>query len=64
MMKSNPMKKTSHTMHIWFWQRMVTPHMAELVTELARQGCNVTYVAEEQMAADRTEQGWTVPSTM
>lgn len=46
---------------IWFWQRIVTPHMAELATGLARQGNEVTYVAEQLMSADRAEQGWMVP---
>ncbi|HRF43373.1 MAG TPA: hypothetical protein PLD30_03900, partial [Candidatus Competibacteraceae bacterium] len=46
---------------IWFWQRIVTPHMAELAAALARQGSEVTYVAEQPMSADRAEQGWMVP---
>jgi glycosyltransferase involved in cell wall biosynthesis len=46
---------------VWFWQRIVTPHMAELAAALAQQGCSVTYVAEQPMSADRVKQGWTVP---
>lgn len=46
---------------IWFWQRIVTPHMAELAAALALQGSEVTYVAEQPMSADRAEQGWMVP---
>jgi len=46
---------------IWFWQSIVSPHMAGLAVELARQGCRVTYVAEQAMSADRLEQGWTAP---
>lgn len=46
---------------IWFWQRMVTPHMAELADEMARCGCEVTYVAEQMMSEERSEQGWTPP---
>ncbi len=36
--------------------------MTELVSALAHQGCDVTYVAEQPMSADRAEQGWAVPS--
>jgi glycosyltransferase involved in cell wall biosynthesis len=46
---------------IWFWQRIVSPHMAHLAVALARRGCKVTYVAEEAMSADRQQQGWAVP---
>lgn len=46
---------------IWFWQRIISPHMSGLAVALARRGCNVTYVAEESMSADRAMQGWTVP---
>jgi glycosyltransferase involved in cell wall biosynthesis len=46
---------------IWFWQRIVSPHMAHLAVALARQGCQVTYVAERSMSADRQRQGWVVP---
>ena len=49
-------------MCIWFWQRIVTPHMAELVSELAQLGCDVTYIAEEPMSSHRAEQGWVAPS--
>ena len=46
---------------VWFWQRIITPHMTELATQLASQGCQVTYIAEQPMSADRVEQGWLVP---
>lgn len=46
---------------VWFWQRIVSPHMAHLAVALARQGCMVTYVAEQAMTADRQQQGWSVP---
>jgi len=49
------------SMRVWFWQRIVTPHMTELVSALAHQGCDVTYVAEQPMSAERAEQGWAVP---
>ncbi len=46
---------------VWFWQRIVSPHMAHLAVALARQGCPVTYVAEQAMSPDRQQQGWAVP---
>lgn len=46
---------------IWVWQRIVSPHMAGLVSALAQQGCDVTYVAEQVMSEDRARQGWTPP---
>lgn len=46
---------------VWFWQRIVSPHMAHLAVALARKGCSVTYVAEQPMSADRQQQGWQAP---
>lgn len=46
---------------VWFWQRMVSPHMAELAAALAARGRNVTYVAQAEMSAARKAQGWHVP---
>jgi glycosyltransferase involved in cell wall biosynthesis len=46
---------------IWFWQRMVTPHMAYLAEALAKRGHDVTYVAEENLAAERVALGWQMP---
>ena len=43
---------------IWFWQRIVTPHMAGLAVALARRGHEVVYVAEQLMTTDRALQGW------
>lgn len=48
---------------IWFWQRIVSPHIAGLAVALARLGCNVTYVAEQGLSDDRASQGWTLPVT-
>lgn len=31
---------------VWFWQRIVSPHMAGLASALAKRGCQVVYVAE------------------
>lgn len=47
---------------IWFWQTMVTPHMAGLACALACVGCKVTYVAGQPMSEDRRALGWTVAS--
>jgi glycosyltransferase involved in cell wall biosynthesis len=47
---------------IWFWQRIVSPHMAHLAAALAKKkGARVTYVAEQPMSADRQQQGWQTP---
>jgi len=46
---------------IWFWQRIVSPHMAGLAAAMAARGHDVTYVAETPMSAERAVQGWDVP---
>lgn len=46
---------------VWFWQTMVSPHMAGLATALAEQGREVTYVASQPLSAERAAQGWQVP---
>lgn len=46
---------------VWFWQRIVSPHMAGLASALAGRGLEVTYVAERPMSADRAAQGWGAP---
>ncbi|WP_170314762.1 glycosyltransferase family 4 protein [Aquibium carbonis] len=43
---------------VWFWQRIVSPHMAGLAEALARSGRPVTYVAEQPMSDSRAKQGW------
>lgn len=48
-------------LHIWFWQRIVTPHMMGLAVSVARTGCRVTYVAEQPLSAERVALGWQVP---
>ena len=47
---------------IWFWQSIVSPHMAGLAAALASRGCKVTYVAEAPMSNDRVQQGWSIPA--
>lgn len=47
---------------IWFWQRIISPHMADLAVALARRGSKVTYVVQRTMSEDRAQQGWLVPS--
>lgn len=46
---------------VWFWQRIVSPHMAGLASALAGRGVDVTYAAERPMSADRAAQGWRTP---
>lgn len=46
---------------VWFWQRMVSPHMAPLAIALAARGVDVTYVAEEHLSDARAVQGWVAP---
>lgn len=48
-------------MDIWFWQLIISPHMANLAKSLTELGHSVTFVAEREMSADRTAQGWAVP---
>lgn len=48
-------------MDIWFWQLIISPHMANLAKSLSELGHAVTFVAEREMSADRAAQGWTVP---
>lgn len=43
---------------VWFWQCMVTPHMAVLADELSALGYPVFYVANEYISAEREAQGW------
>jgi glycosyltransferase involved in cell wall biosynthesis len=46
---------------VWFWQLIISPHMADLAVELARRGFRVTYVAQQAMSSERVGAGWTVP---
>ena len=46
---------------IWFWQRIISPHMAGLTDALGRCGFKISYIAEQAMSADRAKQGWAVP---
>ncbi len=43
---------------IWFWQRIVSPHMVGLASALAHKGVDVVYVAERFMSVERADQGW------
>ncbi|AWB33030.1 glycosyltransferase [Orrella marina] len=47
---------------IWFWQLIISPHMAGLARELANNGKKVVYVAKQHMSAQRATQGWQPPS--
>ena len=46
---------------IYFWQRIVTPHMVNVAVELYQLGCSVVYVAEQLMSDERADQGWVLP---
>lgn len=48
-------------LEIWFWQLIISPHMAYLAVALAQRGCNVTYVARQTMSENRAKQGWAAP---
>lgn len=49
-------------LEIWFWQLIISPHMADLAVALARRGCKVIYVAQSEMSEQRAQQGWLAPS--
>ena len=46
---------------VYFWQRIVTPHMANLADALAVLGCEVVYVANTHMSGNRAQLGWAAP---
>lgn len=46
---------------VWFWQSVVSPHVAGLADALAGQGLRVVYVAPRVMTAERARQGWVGP---
>lgn len=47
---------------IFIWQLIISPHMGDLVAKLAARGASVTYVAEQEMSAERRLQGWSPPN--
>lgn len=58
-MVSNQEKNTVEK--VWFWQLIVSPHMAGLAKELAELEVDVVYVAQREMSEDRAKQGWEAP---
>lgn len=48
-------------MRIFFWQLIVSPHMANLAVALAKVGIDVTYVVRMAMSKSRAELGWSPP---
>lgn len=46
---------------VYFWQRIISPHMALLADALAQRGFTVIYVANGEMSVDRQQQGWQPP---
>lgn len=49
-------------MQIWFWQTVISPHVAGLAKSLADAGHSVTFLAEREMSPARRAQGWSIPS--
>lgn len=47
---------------VFFWQRLVSPHISGLAVALAEQGCEVVYAAVQPLTRERVEQGWSLPS--
>lgn len=56
------MTNTMTHLVVYFWQRIVSPHMAGLASALSDIGHDVTYVAEQPMSEDRAALGWEAPS--
>ena len=52
-------KPNNHS--IWFWQRILTPHMATLAAALAERGFTVTFVANTLLSENRSKLGWEIP---
>jgi glycosyltransferase involved in cell wall biosynthesis len=46
---------------IYFWQTIVTPHMAYLADGLAAKGFDVVYIANKPMSTARVQTGWSLP---
>jgi glycosyltransferase involved in cell wall biosynthesis len=46
---------------VWFWQIMISPHMASLAEELSKIGYRVRYIVSKHMSDDRKKQGWISP---
>ena len=55
-------KRGYMALNVWFWQLIVSSHMAGLARAMAEQDCNVVFVAEKLMSDDRSRQGWAPPS--
>lgn len=49
---------------IYFWQNIVSPHMAGLAASLARAGCRVSYIATRRMSERRALLGWQAPENV
>ena len=45
---------------IYFWQRILTPHMSSLAVALAKRGFSVTFVANKLLSDHRAKMGWKV----
>lgn len=47
---------------VWFWQLIISPHMADLIKALADMEVSVTLVVQQEMSVDRAAQGWVAPN--
>lgn len=45
---------------IWFWQKMLTPHMGALAASLAQKDEKVVFVVNELLSKQRLSEGWEV----
>ena len=55
------MSRSASEMNCYFFQVMITPHMAALAAALVDTGCSVTYVYGESITEERKSQGWVAP---
>lgn len=47
-------------LRIYFWQKMLTPHMTALALSLSRAGYDIYYIAEVSLSKDRLDLGWQI----
>lgn len=47
-------------LRIYFWQKMLTPHMTALALSLYKAGYDIYYIAEISLSQDRLDLGWEI----
>ena len=47
-------------LRIYFWQKMLTPHMTALAISLSKIGYEIYYIAEISLSKDRLNLGWEI----